>query len=350
MKMSDQEAKLVKDIKTGKTVSLEESLLILSRLRSRAEIEVYRKKLDLIHHGFVEYLQSKIAIDLSACRKYLTSTRARLLFEYLWHSKPRRCDTSFLLTDVADAQMSSDMNQRVGSCIGLTSLYSVLGLREELDLTILVSDSHVLNRLRANNDIYNIDSTDPLGFGCDVDEANFTEYPIIMLVASVLNSRGMIHWQNGNLENAERDYSWAIEINSAYANPYNNRGNVKLEKGDHAGAARDYSEAINVNVRFVEAYYNRGIAKENSGDYVGAVEDFNQTIQLDSQCTDAYWRRGAAKERLGDYSGAVEDFNRVMELDPDFREKMIRFRNRAEALQQKQQLGVGYERCDVRSC
>ena len=70
-------------------------------------------------------------------------------------------------------QTDSDSKQRVGSCIGLTSLYSVLGLRERLNLTVLVSENHIMNRLRTADCYYNIDNTDPLGFDCNIDECEF---------------------------------------------------------------------------------------------------------------------------------------------------------------------------------
>jgi tetratricopeptide (TPR) repeat protein len=262
----------------------------------------------------------------------MTRSIAKWLFEYLWNTKPRRSDSNFLLTDVINAQLSPDVNQKVGSCVGLTSLYTVLGLREGLNLTILVSDTHVVNRLRVDDSIDTIDNTDPLGFDCQLKEEEFLECPPVKLIANVLNSRGMAWERVAKVEKAREDYTKAIEINPDYANAYNNLGNIKSKQGDYAGAIEDYNSAISLNGLFVEAHCNRGIAKEDLGDLTGAVEDYSRAIELDSDYGDAYFRRGNLRERLGDYAGALSDFDKVLEIDPKSENKVIKFRDRAATL------------------
>ena len=325
------EEKLIQDMKSGNDVSLERGLLIVSRLQTEREIETYSQKLDQIYRGFIERLKIRSPLSLSSTRKHMTKTMAMWLFEHLWNTKPRRCNSNFLLTDVIDAQLSPDVNQEVGSCVGLTSLYTVLGLRAKLNLTILVSDSHVVNRLRIDNsDFCNIDNTDPLGFDCSIEEDEFVEYPPVKLLANVLNSRGMARERADNLEKAREDYEKAIEVNPDYANAFNNRGNIKSKQGDYTGAVKDYDRAIGLNAVLVEAHCNRGIARENLGDLTGAILDFSRAIELDSEYGDAYFHRGSAKESLGDYSGALIDYDKVVELEPQSKERVAPFKNRIE--------------------
>jgi len=332
------EEKLIQDIKAGNSVSLERGLLIISGLKTEGEIETYTQKLEQIYNGFIERLRSKSPLNLASTRNYMRRSMAKWLFEYLWNTKPRRCNSNFLLTDVIDAQLNTDVNQKVGSCVGLTSLYTVLGLREELNLTILVSGSHMVNRLRIDGtDLFDIDNTDPLGFDCSIKEEEFLEYPPIKLVANVLNSRGMAWERADNLEKAREDYEKAMEVNPEYANAYNNRGNIKAKQGDYAGAVEDYDRAIILNALFFEAHCNRGIAKENLGDLTGAIADLSRAIELNSEYGDAYFRRGSVKERLGDYPGALSDFDRVLEIDPESADKVMKFRDRAAALQKATQ-------------
>lgn len=326
--MSELEEKLIQDIRSGENVSLERALFIISGLATEREIKRYIGKLDEIHNGFTEKLKTKSPLNLSATRKYLVSFHAKLLFEYLWNSKPKRYDSNFLLTDVINAQLNRDINQKVGSCVGLTSLYTVLGLRENLNLTIMVSDSHIVNRLRLDNTLADIDNTDPFGFDCNIEEKNFREFPSLKLLANVLNSRGMAQERIDNFEKANEDYEKAIEINPEYANAYNNRGNIKSKQADYTGAIKDYNKAIELNKRFVEVHYNRGIAKENVGDYFGAIEDFDRAIELNPDYSDSYFRRGVVKQYLRDYDSAMRDFNKVIELTPKFRDRVARFRDR----------------------
>ena len=334
----DFEEKLTQDIKAGKSASLERGLLIISGLQTEGEIETYSQKLDQIYNGFIERLRSKSPLSLASTRNYMTTSVAKWLFEYLWNTKPKRCNSNFLLADVIDAQLNTDVNQKVGSCVGLTSLYTVLGLREELNLTILVSGSHMVNRLTIDStDFLDIDNTDPLGFDCSIKEEEFLEYPPIKLVANVLNSRGMAWERADNLEKARDDYEKAIEVNPDYANAFNNRGNIKSRQGDYGGAVEDYDRAIGLNALFFEAHCNRGIARENFGDLTGAIEDFNRAITLNSEYGDAYFRRGSVKERLGDYTGALSDFDKVLEINPESANKVMKFRDRAASLQEAAQ-------------
>jgi tetratricopeptide (TPR) repeat protein len=329
----DLEEKLIQDIKAGNSVSLERGLLIISGLKTEGEIETYSQKLDQIYNGFIERLRSKSPLSLASTRNYMTTSMAKWLFEYLWNTKPKRCNSNFLLTDVINAQLNPDINQKVGSCVGLTSLYTVLGLRESLELTILVSDSHVVNRLKIDGTHFSdIDNTDPLGFDCSIKEEEFLEYPPIKLVANVLNSRGMAWERADNLEKAREDYEKAIEVNPDYANAYNNRGNIKSKQKDYDGAIEDYDRAIGLNAFFVEAHCNRGIAKENLGYFSEALEDFDRAIKLNSEYVDAYFRRGRVREHLGDYTGALSDYDRVVELEPQSKSRVAPFKNRIEAL------------------
>ena len=326
----DLEEKLIQDIKAGRDVSLERGLLIISGLNNEAEIEAYTRKLDQIYNEFITKLTSKSPVSMSTLRKYMARTRAESLFDYLWNTKPRRCNSNFFLTDVIDAQLNPDVNQKVGSCVGLTGLYTVLGLREGLDLTILVSDSHIMNRLRVDGTIFNIDNTDSLGFDCSLNEEDYIECPATMFLANVFNSRGMAQERKDDLEGAIEDYKKAIEINQNYANAYNNRGNIKAKQQDYRAAIRDYDRALGLNTLFVEAYCNRGIAKESLGDYNGAIRDFDQAIATDSAYLDAYFRRAMARASLNDYHGAKEDLDKVIELDPESKDKVMPFRDQVE--------------------
>ena len=54
-----------------------------------------------------------------------------------------------------------------------------------LNLTIVKSDSHIVNSLRVDFTNYNVGDTDALGFDYSIDEKDFLEYPSIMIIANV---------------------------------------------------------------------------------------------------------------------------------------------------------------------
>ncbi|MFB5568867.1 tetratricopeptide repeat protein, partial [Bacillus cereus] len=62
--------------------------------------------------------------------------------------------------------------------------------------------------------------------------------------AFAYNNRGNALKSKGNVEEAIRDYTKAIELKSDYAFAYNNRGNALKSKGNVEEAIRDYTKAI----------------------------------------------------------------------------------------------------------
>jgi len=308
----DPEERIIEEIKSGDDVSLERSLLVISGLTAEQEIGDYRRKLDTIHNGYLESLASRFPIGAPPRREHTVVFRARALFEYLWNAKPRRCDGNVLLKDVIDAQLSADPGQPVGSCVGLTSLYTVLGLREGLRLTVLTNGSHVLNRLTSDERTCNIENTDPLGFDWDLPDTSFVEYPAVMILAHVLNGRGLAREKANDPAAAEKDYTKAIHLNPAYATAYNNRGTIRFLRQDYVLALADYERAIDLDPRMVEAHFNRGLVRLHMGSYGEAADDFDRVLIRDPEYKDAHICRGFALAKAEDLARVAPEHCRPL--------------------------------------
>jgi tetratricopeptide (TPR) repeat protein len=282
----DQEETILRNISDGADVSVEGALLVLSGLKTGEEIRSYQQKIDEIYNRFQEKCNSGSISDQTKPSLYLHRTIAKCLFEYLWISKPKRFGECFLLTDVIDAQLNTDVNHLVGTCVGLTSLYSVLGVRAGLNLSLLVASDHLLSRLRVGEQSVDIDHTDPQGFDCHKSEG-FHEYSLLALTANVLNSRGLRHESHREFTAAMADYQKAILLNPKYANAFNNRGNMRFRDGDMEAAIADYTEAIRLNSCFFEAYCNRGMARQWLGRHEEARRDYHMAMSTNSEYSDA---------------------------------------------------------------
>ena len=286
LQTSNLEEAILCDIRGGAPVSLESALLVLSGLTTDAEIRSYQHKIDSIFTRFTDKFDSSVLAHQPKPPLYWHRTIAQTLFEYLWNSKPKRFGESFLLADVVDAQLNPDVHSVVGTCVGLTCLYSVLGLRAGLNLTLLVASDHLLSRLRIGQQTIDIDHTDPQGFDCrNCDD--FSEFPLITLTANVLNSRGLRNQASSQMAAAKTDYNKAILVNPEYANAFNNRGNIRFVDGDLAGAITDYTNAIRLSPGFCEAYCNRGIAKHRLGRYDEAHRDYRLAMSINADYADA---------------------------------------------------------------
>jgi tetratricopeptide (TPR) repeat protein len=282
----DHEEKILRDIKDRRVVSLERALLVLSGIETKKDIQSYVNKIDDIFKRFLTKCDNIIIAEQLEFPLYLHLEIAKRLFEYLWNSKPKRFGESFLLADVVDAQLNSNLNHLIGTCVGLTSLYSVLGLRAGLNLSLLVSSDHLLSRLWVGKETIDIDHTDPQGFGCANCEG-FREFPLVTLIANVFNSRGLNNERNGRFAGARSDYQKAMRVNPEYANACNNRGNMRFWDKDLEGAIADYTEAIRLCPGFCEAYCNRGLAKQELGRYEEARQDFSMALSTRPEYSDA---------------------------------------------------------------
>ena len=287
LKTLDHEDSILLDIKDGIPVSLERALLVLSGLKTDSEIRSYHHKIDDVFGRFLKKCDNGSFSGQSKPPSYLHRQMAKCLFDHLWTSKPKRFGEHFLLTDVVDAQLNPDVHRSVGTCVGLTSLYSVLGLRAGLNLSLLTASDHLLSRLRVGQQTIDIDHTDPQAFDCRNCEG-FREFPLVMIASNVLNSRGLRNERYGNFAAAKADYQNAVLINPEYANACNNRGNMRLWDEDIEGAIADYTEAIRLNPCFCEAYCNRGMAHQRLGRYDEARRDFNMATSTNPEYSDAH--------------------------------------------------------------
>jgi tetratricopeptide (TPR) repeat protein len=60
-------------------------------------------------------------------------------------------------------------------------------------------------------------------------------------------NRGLAFKMLGQLEEAYRDYSKAIELNPTFAAAYTNRANVRILRNDAAGAIEDFRTALELD-------------------------------------------------------------------------------------------------------
>lgn len=265
---------------------LERALLALSGLRAEPDVIVYEQRIDQILDRFWQRHAALKPMGHSIAPAYRHREIAEALFEYLWTSKPNRFGESIHLTDAVDAQLDPGPHRTVGNCVGLTSLYSVLGSRVGLRLSLLVSPDHMLSRLRAGDRILDLDHTDPLGFDCSRASC-FREFRLAMLTASVLNGRGLKKERAGCRAAARSDYEEALRVNPGYANAYNNRGNMRFAEGDLTGAIADYTKALRLEPEFAEAICNRGIARQRLGHLEAARADYERALRVSPHYADA---------------------------------------------------------------
>jgi len=146
--------------------------------------------------------------------------------------------------------------------------------------------------------------------------------------------------QQGYVDSALAQYTFAIERQPNEATHYNNRGLAFLRLGRHAEALSDFSDALRINPRLAAALCNRALSFMQLGELDRAMEDLRQATELEPQSgamhlqrgilllhqgqdrqaidAQAYYERAAASGRLKQFASAIEDLNRAVWIAPDY--------------------------------
>ena len=93
--------------------------------------------------------------------------------------------------------------------------------------------------------------------------------------------QGNTAYKKGNLEEAIKFYTEAIEKSPEFADAYNNRGTVKQDLNDLEGAISDFEKAVSIDDEFVLAKYNLAEAYSNT-------DKLNESLSLLKQISNKY--------------------------------------------------------------
>jgi tetratricopeptide (TPR) repeat protein len=131
---------------------------------------------------------------------------------------------------------------------------------------------------------------------------------------------------DGNLEEAAKHFTKAIQKFDRHDTAYERRGYIHFLTNNHEQAIEDYTQSIAINDRNAESYFGRAIVYLNQGDYKMAIEDLTRAVQYSIALQDLHWRarrlKGRCHLQLGEYEKATTEFNfftsrRFKENDPN---------------------------------
>ena len=125
--------------------------------------------------------------------------------------------------------------------------------------------------------------------------------------------RGQIWQNNGEFEQALRDYTEALALQPSIANVYAFRASVYFELAEYELALSDYTEAIFYDDSEAQYYLARGIILGQIEDYDAALDDFSEALRLDDELWVAYRERGLAARAIDNNAQAIEDLNTYLD-------------------------------------
>ena len=131
------------------------------------------------------------------------------------------------------------------------------------------------------------------------------------------NESGLKKYNNGQYEEAIKDFDIAINTNQNNYEFYYNRANAKYKLFRYSEAIQDCDKSISINSKFDRSYNSRGRAKYKLELYSEAINDFSQAILLNPNNDNYYLNRAYAESIIGEFEESVKDFDKALELNPN---------------------------------
>ena len=120
----------------------------------------------------------------------------------------------------------------------------------------------------------------------------------------------------GTMDEADRLYQKAIELDPWLAIAYTNLGNIRFRQHDAEGAERLYRRALEIDTRQPEAQYNLGYVMLERGRPDLSITLFLGAIEADPKFADAYFNLAMAYEQLGETQKARPHWKNYIALEP----------------------------------
>ena len=166
---------------------------------------------------------------------------------------------------------------------------------------------------------------------------------------------GLFKQEKGELKEAKKNFTKAIELDPTSAEAYTHRGLLNFEQGNHPEARQDLNKSLELLPNppkdllvsilsasapleleggdpdkaiarvsrlielepTLEIYLIRAKAYLQTGMLELAVDDLTEVSLLDEDNAEAYQLRGKAYFELGDFSKAIEDLTEALKSDPE---------------------------------
>lgn len=144
-------------------------------------------------------------------------------------------------------------------------------------------------------------------------------------------NRGQFYRNQGNYDQALKDYSEAIRINPKNPELLNSRGKTYFDMAmsgkfnnqqkEFVGKAiADYTEALTKpakNKSRAETLVNRGAANGATGNYEQALKDLTEGLSIDPANKNGYFNRSIVYFNVRQFDNALKDYQEYLKYDPN---------------------------------
>lgn len=131
-----------------------------------------------------------------------------------------------------------------------------------------------------------------------------------------LHGIGVIHAQNGDLDQARKFVERAVGVRPAVAAYRNSLGNILQQRGAFAEAEAAFRKAIELDPHLAQARANLGHVMRATGRHDEAIASFRSALAQDAKLLSAWAGLGQSQLALRDAPGAIASFEAALALKP----------------------------------
>ncbi|MFO0600084.1 MAG: tetratricopeptide repeat protein [Myxococcaceae bacterium] len=129
------------------------------------------------------------------------------------------------------------------------------------------------------------------------------------------NSRGIELADRGWLEEAQKEFKKAIELDPNSAHAYENLATVHAEKKEFVEALRAYLRSLELEPESATGHYNLAcFLSQYALDF--AISEYREAIELEPDSPDSHLNLGLTLADAGAMEDATKELQRAIELDP----------------------------------
>jgi Flp pilus assembly protein TadD len=149
--------------------------------------------------------------------------------------------------------------------------------------------------------------------------ASFPGHPAAGLaeLSSQHNNRGLFEHLAGKLDEAEREYHTALQLQPDNSAALSNYGFLLQQQGRHEESLPWFEKAIAAQPNYSMAHNNLGNSRLALGDHAGAIAAFRAALAGDPGHTAAQINLAQALHVSGDLVGAAKAYTDLLDHDPN---------------------------------
>lgn len=129
-------------------------------------------------------------------------------------------------------------------------------------------------------------------------------------------NRGVAYQGKARIDDAIRDFTAALSINSKIDNGYLDRGLAYQQKGDIEKGFADFTNAIRLDPNSFGAFYNRGLILLGKQQWDQAAADLKEAVRCNPQNADALVNLGVCYAAKKNLDLALASFDGAIAVDP----------------------------------